>query len=99
MNLILGLNPKIDEGTAQMQHEPQAPRADEEFGKNSVARCECLCCKGGIEFEPAKFLEKLRTNLLVFGQEIKCPHCGRITSIYIENKLGRVFKPVSLTTD
>ena len=96
MNLIMGMNPKIEAGTAQMPHERQESHADEEFGKSSVARCECLCCKGGIEFEPARFLEKMRTNLLVFGQEIKCPHCGRITSIYIENKLGRVFKAVSL---
>ena len=51
------------------------------------SRCECLYCKGGIEFEISGFRERIRTNLLIYGQEIKCPHCGRLTLIYQDNKL------------
>jgi len=75
-------------------------RQQEAFATSSlISRCECLCCRGGIEFEASEFQERIRTNLLIFGQAIKCPHCSRMTSIYLDNKAGRIFKSVDLNAD
>ena len=85
MSMTMKMNPTVGEPTDQTQKEPQEPSRHEESGKAAFLRCECLCCKGGIEFESSAFREKFRTNLLVFGQGIKCPHCGKITLISKNN--------------
>jgi len=77
----------------------QARKHHEAFATTMTSRCECLCCRGGIEFEASEFQEKIRTLLLIFGQNIKCPHCNRTTSVYLDNKSGRVFKSVNLNAD
>lgn len=48
-----------------------------------ISKCECLHCKGGIEFEIDNFQEESRTEYVSFGQTIDCPHCGNPTSIYL----------------
>jgi hypothetical protein len=77
----------------------QGRNSHEAFVKTMTSRCECLCCRGGIEFEASEFQERIRTHLLIFGQNIKCPHCGRTTSIYMDDKSGRIFKSIHLNAD
>ncbi len=99
MSMTWDASPKIYAANIQDHGKSERPPGPAEFARTGVSQCECLCCKGGIEFETAKFNERIRTNLLIFGQEIKCPHCGRFTSIYLDNKPRRVFKAVSLAAD
>ena len=87
MSLTLEMSPMVGEPEIQARRELREPR---EFAITALSRCECHCCKGGIEFEASAFREKFRTNLLVVGQSINCPHCGRATSICMSNKLDKV---------
>jgi Zn finger protein HypA/HybF involved in hydrogenase expression len=81
MSLKMEMTPMDGESKSQTRKE-----FHEEFTKTALSRCECLRCKAGIEFEASAFQEKFRTNLFTFGQKINCPHCGRTTSIYIDNR-------------
>jgi len=58
------------------------------------SRCECIYCNGGIEFEIAEFQPESSTRDFIFGQRIYCPHCGKITPIYLESRLKKKPPPL-----
>jgi hypothetical protein len=85
MSMKMELSPMTGESKSQPRKE-----FHEDFTKTALSRCECLHCKGVMEFEASAFQEKFRTNLITVGQKINCPHCGRTTSIYIDNRPNKV---------
>lgn len=89
MSPTMNVSPNVGEPKTARE-ELLEPRRQAESEKTTFARCECYRCKGGIEFESSAFQEKFRTNLAIFGQGVQCPHCGRITSIYLNHKPVKV---------
>lgn len=87
MNQTTDMATKIAAPDAQNQREVHEQHRLGETAEPATAVCNCLSCKGGIEFELSGFQERICTNLLIFGQIIKCPHCGATTSIYISDRL------------
>jgi hypothetical protein len=63
------------------------------------AKCECLQCAGRIEFNATEFQEESRVNGFVFGQQVICPHCGELTTIYLESKLDQEPLPSAVQSE
>jgi hypothetical protein len=81
MSMTMEMSPLV--GEAEVQTE-------KEFSQVPLSRCECLFCKGLIEFAASAFREKFRTKIFIVGQKINCPHCDRTTSIYMDDRPGKV---------
>jgi hypothetical protein len=90
MNLTAKMIPQVGETKYHIGNGHQPPYRPAEPPPTAFSRCECLRCRGGIEFETSAFQEKMRTNLFLLGQGIQCPHCGATTSIYLVIKSGKV---------
>jgi hypothetical protein len=50
------------------------------------AKCECGNCGVNIEFETESFIEKGKTATKIFGQNVTCPNCHKVTILTLPNK-------------
>lgn len=60
-------------------------------------KCNCIHCEGGIALAANQFIESFLTKAKVWGQEITCPHCQRVTRLYTANTTGKGSSTISRT--
>ena|ERR1043166_2527182 len=58
---------------------------------------KCFHCGGSFQYDPDGFVETSRSDILVYGQEVGCPHCGKSTPLYCDLKTQKPSQPASVS--